>query len=226
MESEKNNALRSPVKRSKVAYVPNNQQEISTFVITGLTGSAFLPLNPSVLEISLLAIERSDILLLAGQGPPRALNRLTLTFKPKISPIPIRAMQNTGLLDSSVEHGHVMGDEDVTIIDKFLERLPRPVCLVSYSGDLYDYRVIKNELKRLHKTISKDWLLCTNLHKAVRQFRPGLDSYDLNNVYKVVYNGQNQNTDESAECVVRMLTEIISCTPGVIGWMDLNNGLF
>ncbi|XP_033731084.1 three-prime repair exonuclease 1-like [Pecten maximus] len=201
-------------------------EEISTFVFLGLTGSAVLPLNPSILEISLLPIERSDILLLAGQGLPRSLNRLTMTFKPHRSPIPIRVMQNTELLDSSVEHSQVICAEDVTIIEKFIERLPGPVCLISYSANIYDYRVIKNELNKLNRNISRHGLFCTSLRKAVCELRPELISHELNDVYRELCNGEEPDSTESAEGTVRMLTEIVSHLPGVIGWMDLHNELF
>ncbi|XP_060069790.1 three-prime repair exonuclease 1-like [Ylistrum balloti] len=226
MEKERDDTFCTPAKHSRQTKTDIHQQEISTFVFVGLTGSALLPLNPSILEISLLAIERSDILLLAGQGLPRALNRLTMTFKPHRSPIPIRVMENTDLLDSSVESSHAINDEDFTIINNFIERLPKPVCLVSYTAEIYDYKVIRKELNRLDRNINNSGLLCTSLRKAVRQFRPNLESYELNNVYRVVCKRKSEITEESAENVVRMLTEIVSCIPGTIGWIDRNFELF
>ena len=74
----------------------NSSEEISTFVFMGLVGTGQMLIRPRILELSMFAVRRSDVLLMPKQGSPRTGSRITLTFHPQRS-IPIRIMQESGI---------------------------------------------------------------------------------------------------------------------------------
>lgn len=79
-----------------MSRVERGQLQFSTFVFCGITVSGQLSLNPRVLELHLLALQRKDVLALPTQGIPRVSNKLTLCFNPELTVIPTRVTSDSG----------------------------------------------------------------------------------------------------------------------------------
>jgi len=128
------------------------------------------------------------------------------------------------MLNSTIKDESTFSENDFDIINGFLNRLPKPVCLVSYQAELYDFFVLRRELRRIDRMFDQD-LLCVSLRKAVSTLYRPLNSFDLDDVYRKLC-GDVSCCGDTAENTVKMVMEVYAQMQGALGWMDINYSTF
>ena len=144
---------------------------------TGLKNSG----RPRITEISLVAINTKDIISLQGQILsylqkernqsnwmqvetilPRMMNKLTLCVYPMATIMPevtrITGLDNYNLTGQARFDKH-LGD----LINAFLARLPSPICLVAHNGQMYDFPLLKAEMRQAGSTLKSSILYVDSL---------------------------------------------------------------
>ena len=144
---------------------------------TGLKKSG----RPRITEISLVAINTQDIISLQGHILsylqkernqtnwmqvetilPRMINKLTLSVYPMATIMPevtrITGLDNYNLTGQARFDNH-LGD----MINAFLARLPSPVCLVAHNGQMYDFPLLKSEMRQAGSNLESSILYADSL---------------------------------------------------------------
>ena len=166
--------------------------EIKTLVYcdleaTGLKNSG----RPRITELSLVAVNTESILdlneMLLSQSKvkvermlPRVMNKLTVcvypmaTIRPEVSGI-------TGLDNYNLSGQATFDKETGVLINSFLARLPKPLCLVAHNGDLYDFPLLKAELEKAGVTLPCD-TMCADSYVGIKEiFKRSEDALQLQN---------------------------------------------
>ena len=161
-------------------------QDIRTFVYfdleaTGLKSSG----RPRVCEISLIAVDSSDILELhesllnsiSGRTNedtiiqvetccPRIVNKLTLCVYPMATIVPlvssITGLDNYNLTDQSKFDNNIGN-----LLKIFLSCLPSPVCLVAHNGSQYDFPLLKAEMEKAGTKLGSE-ILCVDSYLGIQ----------------------------------------------------------
>lgn len=81
-----------------------------------------------------------------------------------------------GLYNDMLESQSAFDDDSLNIISSFLNRLPKPVCLVAHYGYGFDFKVLSSEIRHLQKDLCIPNLYCVD---SIEVFR-GLD-FSLSN---------------------------------------------
>ena len=161
-------------------------QDIRTFVYfdleaTGLKSSG----RPRVCEISLIAVDTSDILELhesllnitsdrtnedtsiqVETFSPRILNKLTLCVYPMATIVPLVSSM-TGL-DNYNLTGQSKFDRNIgNLLNIFLSCLPSPVCLVAHNGSEYDFPLLKAEMEKAGTKLGSE-ILCVDSYLGIK----------------------------------------------------------
>ena len=156
-------------------------QDIKTFVYfdleaTGLKSSG----RPRVCEISLIAVDTSDVLDLhepllnsisdktneVETCSPRIVNKLTLCVYPMATIAPLVSSM-TGL-DNYNLTGQSKFDKNIgNLLNTFLSCLPSPVCLVAHNGSQYDFPLLKAELEKAGTKLGSG-ILCVDSYLGIR----------------------------------------------------------
>ena len=161
-------------------------QDIRTFVYfdleaTGLKSSG----RPRVCEISLIAVNTSDILDLhesllnsiSGRTnedtiiqvetcSPRIVNKLTLCVYPMATIVPFVSSM-TGL-DNYNLTGQSKFDKNIgNLLNIFLSCLPSPVCLVAHNGSQYDFPLLKAEMEKAGTKLGSQ-ILCVDSYFGIK----------------------------------------------------------
>jgi three prime repair exonuclease-1 len=137
--------------------------EIKTLVYcdleaTGLKNSG----RPRITELSLVAVNTESILdlnvvLLSHLQKnninverifPRVLNKLTICVYP-MATIRTEVSEITGLDNYNLSGQATFDKETGELLNSFLERLPKQLCLVAHNGDSYDFPLLKAELEKV-----------------------------------------------------------------------------
>ena len=137
--------------------------------------------RPRITEISLVAMNTQDVISLQEQILsylqkernqnnwmqvetilPRVMNKLTLSVYP-MATIMTEVTRITGLdnynLTGQARFDNYLGD----LINTFLARLPSPVCLVAHNGQMYDFPLLKAEMKQAGVTLESSILYADSL---------------------------------------------------------------
>ena len=161
-------------------------QDIRTFVYfdleaTGLKSSG----RPRVCELSLIAVDTSDILELhesllnsisvrrnedtsiqVETFSPRIVNKLTLCVYPMATIVPLVSIM-TGL-DNYNLTGQSKFDRKIgNLLSIFLSCLPSPVCLVAHNGSQYDFPLLKAEMEKAGTKIGSE-ILCVDSYLGIK----------------------------------------------------------
>ena len=161
-------------------------QDIRTFVYfdleaTGLKSSG----RPRVCELSLIAVDTSDILELhesllnsisvrrnedtsiqVETFSPRIVNKLTLCVYPMSTIVPLVSSM-TGL-DNYNLTGQSKFDRNIgNLIKIFLSCLPSPVCLVAHNGSQYDFPLLKAEMEKAGTKLGSE-ILCADSYLGIK----------------------------------------------------------
>ena len=154
-------------------------EDIRTFVYfdleaTGLKSSG----RPRVCEISLIAVDSSDILDLhksllnsvrtnedtsiqVETFYPRIVNKLTLCVYPMATIVPL--VSSMADLDNYNLTGQSKFDRKIgNLLNIFLSCVPSPVCLVAHNGSQYDFPLLKAEMEKAGTKIGSE-ILCVDL---------------------------------------------------------------
>ena len=144
---------------------------------TGLKRSG----RPRISELSLVAINIEDVLELNSQLKiqlqksghaiesmlPRVMNKLTICVYP-MSIIRPEVSEITGLDNYNLSGQSTFDKSTGELINYFLARLPRPLCLVAHNGDLYDFPLLKAELEKAKTTLLTK-TLCADSYVGIRE---------------------------------------------------------
>uniref|UniRef100_A0A1B6L8W3 Exonuclease domain-containing protein n=1 Tax=Graphocephala atropunctata TaxID=36148 RepID=A0A1B6L8W3_9HEMI len=154
--------------------------ETKTFVFLDLetTGLPHCESGPTrITEIALIAARRDHILdqssgvvkenSIDNDFLPRVLNKLNLTVYPS-KMIQPRASEVTGLTNENLELQGPFNESLFNIIDNFMARLEKPICLVAHNGDRFDYPIFKSELFKINKELSDD-VFCADTLPGFRE---------------------------------------------------------
>jgi DNA polymerase III epsilon subunit-like protein len=156
--------------------------EIKTLVYcdleaTGLKNSG----RPRITELSLVAVNTESILDLnvvllshlqknninVERMFPRVLNKLTICVYP-MATIRTEVSEITGLDNYNLSGQATFDKETGELLNSFLERLPKPLCLVAHNGDSYDFPLLKAELEKV-KVILPYETLCADSYVGIKE---------------------------------------------------------
>ena len=156
-------------------------QDIQTFVYFDLEATGLKSLGrPRVCEISLIAVDTSDVLdmhepllnSISGRTnevetcSPRIVNKLTLCVYPMATIAPLVSSM-TGL-DNYNLTGQSKFDKNIgNLLNTFLSCLPSPVCLVAHNGSQYDFPLLKAELEKAGTKLGSE-ILCVDSYLGIR----------------------------------------------------------
>ena len=111
---------------------------------------------------------------------PRVMNKLTIcvypmaTIRPEVSGI-------TGLDNYNLSGQATFDKETGQLLNIFLERLPKPLCLVAHNGDSYDFPLLKAELEKAGVMIPYD-TLCADSYVGIKEiFKRSKDALQIQN---------------------------------------------
>lgn len=200
-----------------------------------------------ITEMCLLAVKRRHVVD-ASQETPRVQHKLKLCFNPGWQ-ISERASELSGLTNNLLENEPAFKMATFTLINTFLERLTKPICLIAHNGHNFDFPILKNHLLRLGVSLSEDLRYADSMYGfydidmkdvktessegSVSRFsqpffnkgKPSV-SYALGNVYERSFNSPAENTHTAeGDCFV-LLKCFVRHAQQMIQWVDENNSLF
>ena len=126
--------------------------------------------RPRITELSLVAVSTESILELHSKltsqnqniknEQPRVMNKLTVCIYP-MAPIRPEVSALTGLDNYNLSGQSTFELKTGVLINSFLASLPSPICLVAHNGNLYDFPLLKAEMKKagidlLYETLCAD----------------------------------------------------------------------
>ena len=95
------------------------------------------------------------------------MNKLTLCVYPMATIIPL-VSRMTGL-DNYNLTGQSQFDKNIgDLLNIFLSRLPSPVCLVAHNGNLYDFPLLRAEMKKACTRLGSQ-ILCVNSYVGIKE---------------------------------------------------------
>ena len=193
--------------------------EIKTLVYcdleaTGLKNSG----RPRITELSLVAVNTESILdlneMLLSQSKvkvermlPRVMNKLTVcvypmaTIRPEVSGI-------TGLDNYNLSGQATFDKETGVLINSFLARLPKPLCLVAHNGGLYDFPLLKAELEKAGVTLPCD-TMCADSYVGIKEiFKRSEDALQLQNKTDFICLGK-----PTSYSLINLHKHLLGCSP-------------
>jgi DNA polymerase III epsilon subunit-like protein len=193
--------------------------EIKTLVYcelegTGLKNSGRLRIT----ELSFVAVNTESILdlneMLLSQSKvkvermlPRVMNKLTVcvypmaTIRPEVSGI-------TGLDNYNLSGQATFDKETGVLINSFLARLPKPLCLVAHNGDLYDFPLLKAELEKAGVTLPCD-TMCADSYVGIKEiFNRSEDALQLQNKTDFICLGKPTSCS-----LINLHKHLLGCSP-------------
>jgi DNA polymerase III epsilon subunit-like protein len=144
---------------------------------TGLKNSG----RPRITEVSLVAVNTASILDLNAMllsrlqkskikvesMLPRVMNKLTVCVYPMATILP-EVSVITGLDNYNLSGQATFDTETGELLNSFLARLPKPLCLVAHNGGLYDFPLLKAELEKAGITLPYD-TLCADSYVGIKE---------------------------------------------------------
>ena len=144
---------------------------------TGLKNSG----RPRITEVSLVAVNTASILDLNAMllsrlqkskikvesMLPRVMNKLTVCVYPMATILP-EVSVITGLDNYNLSGQATFDTETGELLNSFLARLPKPLCLVAHNGGLYDFPLLKAELEKAGITLPYD-TLCAASYVGIKE---------------------------------------------------------
>lgn len=196
--------------------------EIKTLVYcdleaTGLKNSG----RPRITELSLVAVNTESILdlnamllshlqkskLKVDRMLPRVMNKLTIcvypmaTIRPEVSGI-------TGLDNYNLSGQATFDKKTGILLTSFLERLPKPLCLVAHNGGSYDFPLLKAELEKVGVVLPYD-TLCADSYVGIKEiFRRSEHALQLQNKMDVICIEK-----PTSYSLINLHKHLLSCSP-------------
>ena len=193
--------------------------EIKTLVYcdleaTGLKNSG----RPRITELSFVAVNTESILdlneMLLSQSKvkvermlPRVMNKLTVCVYPMANIRP-QVSGITGLDNYNLSGQATFDKETGVLINSFLARLPKPLCLVAHNGDLYDFPLLKAELEKAGITLPYD-TLCADSYVGIKAiFKRMEDALQLQNKMDFISLGKPRSYS-----LINLHKHLLGCSP-------------
>lgn len=104
--------------------------------------------HPRITELSFCSVERSQFITCPIGQLPRVTNRLNLCIYPSRR-VELEATQKTLLDNWNLEHQGRFDEDVFNLLDSFLRRLKKPVCLIAHNGNNFDFPILKAEINKL-----------------------------------------------------------------------------
>ncbi|XP_045455832.1 three-prime repair exonuclease 1-like [Melitaea cinxia] len=177
--------------------------KIATYVIIDLetTGLPREEYNRTrITELSLVAVKRDHVLATGSGATPRVQHKLTLCFNPG-RPVAPSCTDVTGLCNFLLEYEPRFNVETFAMINTFLNVLEKPVCLIAYNGNRFDFPILKNHLTKLSVSFSSD-LLCADVFYGFINIIEKNENVDSSVTKENGTHTSERNTDDT------MLTDI------------------
>lgn len=149
-----------------MASIPTSKVQTLIFCdmeSTGLPHDVGLK-NVQITEIALLAIDRAEFE--NSQGNIRVINKLNLCLQPR-SRISSGSIHLTGLCNMALQFQERFSQNTVKLIELFLQRLNKPVCLLAHNGDKFDFPLLKAEILNSGEVFTES-LFCADTLNAFR----------------------------------------------------------
>ncbi|VUZ57706.1 unnamed protein product [Hymenolepis diminuta] len=190
----------------------------STFIFfdTETSGLPIGGFHPRITELSLLAIERSNLIDELHTCPFK--NKLSICFNPMM---PIQSQAKD------------FDDNALQLITCFLHHLTPPICIVAHNGYNFDFPLLKSELTRANGYSSKlsdrngDAIFCSDSLHLFRDFDYFLVSPDdkglaKSNIYERVF-CKSLDTGHTAEGDCMAMIKIVRFLgEPALFWFDVN----
>ncbi|XP_010613946.1 three-prime repair exonuclease 1 isoform X1 [Fukomys damarensis] len=215
--------------------LPRAPMQTLIFLDLEATGLPFS--QPKITELCLLAIHRCALESSSTpQGrppavplPPRVVDKLSLCVAPGKACNPA-ASKITGLSTAELTaHGRQHFDNNLAnLLLAFLQRQPRPWCLIAHNGDRYDFPLLQAELTMLGLGGALDGAFCVDSIAALKALEQDSStsecgsrrSYSLGSIYTRLY-GQAPVDSHTAEGDVLSLLSICQWRPqALLQWVD------
>jgi hypothetical protein len=137
---------------------------IQTFVFLDFEGSGLKGAKPRITELSMVALHRSALMEKGQVSLGRVMDELTLCINPmKHIPSPVTEITGKtffafkyiffnltfifpGLDNYNLSYKKAFDADTVSMINCFLRRQQKPVCIVAYNGKGYDFGLLKSEV--------------------------------------------------------------------------------
>ncbi|XP_023209928.1 uncharacterized protein LOC111612877, partial [Centruroides sculpturatus] len=118
-----------------------------------------------IIELSLLAVDRKEFN--SDNENVRVINKLNLCFRPRchISP---EAAKAADLTDSLLQFQQTF-ENSAELIKLFLRRLNKPICILAYSDDKFDFPLLRTEFNNSQVDIS-GLMLCAYIKPVFKRF--------------------------------------------------------
>ncbi|CAH0718011.1 unnamed protein product, partial [Brenthis ino] len=113
-----------------------------------------------ITELSLVAVKKEHLLDSPEQKVPRVQNKLTLCLNPQ-KMIQDETTTITGLNNDLLEHQSPFNENAFRVINGFLNILKKPICLVAYNGNWFDFPILKRQLDNLNVTLPEE-VMCAD----------------------------------------------------------------
>ncbi|XP_061721124.1 three-prime repair exonuclease 1-like [Cydia pomonella] len=141
---------------------------IATYVFLDFGTTGKNPKVDEITELCMVAVKRQHLLdTPRSRTTPRVQHKLLLCFKvDKQITYVARSDGKGGFTNEDLEHESYFDMTGFQIIDNFLKRLTKPVCLVAHFGRIFDYPLLKRHLTSLNVKFSNKDLWCADTHLA------------------------------------------------------------
>ena len=217
---------------------------------TGLKSSG----RPRISEMSFVAVNSEDVmelylkiqnnlrnknnqdyLLQVESMLPRVMNKLILCVYPMAIIMP-EVSDITGLDNYNLTNQSRFDKTTGILLNNFLDRLPKPICLVAHNGNNYDFPLLKAEMEKAHIKLGSD-ILCADSYvgmKAIFQKRKELtgieetekQSFSLINLHKLLL-GYEPILSHGAEAdCISLLRTTAALGKEWIEWIEKDTKLF
>lgn len=113
-----------------------------------------------ITELSLIAVNKEHLLDSSGRKVPRVQNKLTLCLNPQ-KMIQDESTTITGLSNDLLEYQSPFNENAFNVINGFLDILKKPICLVAYNGDSFDFPILKRQLEKIDVKLPED-VMCAD----------------------------------------------------------------
>ncbi|KAG8554545.1 hypothetical protein GDO81_003824 [Engystomops pustulosus] len=194
--------------------------EVKTFVFLDLEATGLNGDRPKITELCLVAIHVSSL-----ENPvtdesgevqlPRVMDKLCLCVDPG-KPLSVKASEITGLSNENLNHSEKQKFDSqlINVINEFVNRQAKPVCLVAHNGFYYDFPLLKTELLQQSEDFPGT-MLCMDSLQAFRKLEDPTSKYvkgrhNLAEIFRRSF-GREPNYSHFAEGDVLTLILVFIC---------------
>ncbi|CAG9570584.1 unnamed protein product [Danaus chrysippus] len=115
--------------------------------------------NIKIVEFTLMEVPREVFEKSDSEGF-KPSNTMTQSINPQVT-VDVKKVKSNPRLSADNLKNHPIFRDVIKDVNKFLEDLPKPVCLVSLHGNRFDLKVLLTEYKRADETFPSD-VLCVD----------------------------------------------------------------